>query len=483
MGSLTGRIGLPIDKQGIQLTTAKAFPAKRFFVDMLVRDIELKDAILDLLDNCVDGVMRSTPTPANASAPYEGAWARITFDKDSFTIEDNCGGIPFELAEESAFRLGRKDEDIDAELPTVGLYGIGMKRAIFKMGTSARVTSRRRDKSFFVDITPEWMSDDDSWSLDMMDTESPEIEPFGTTIHVQNLRPGISNSFSRVEFLNEFREDVRSYYSYIIEKGFKVIINDIEADAKKIKLLLEDRADSSGHSIAPYVYRRVGQADGVDVYLSIGLYRSSPSEDEEDQELEGRASSESAGWTIICNDRVVLHADKSRLTGWGESGVPSYHTQFVAIAGVVVFKSNDPSKLPLTTTKRGVDASSELYLQIKDFMRDGLKHFTNYTNRWKKRAVERKARETATESASYFLPEEVARSQALSFTTVRKSVGGELSRPALPSPETFTDQWIRFSKPKSEIETLSAVYFGTNDAKPSEVGEECFARAIKDLVK
>ena len=38
---------------------AKAFPAKRFFVDMLVRDIELQDAILDLLDNCVDGAMRS----------------------------------------------------------------------------------------------------------------------------------------------------------------------------------------------------------------------------------------------------------------------------------------------------------------------------------------------------------------------------------------------------------------------------------------
>ena len=36
----------------------KAFPAKRFFVEMLTRDIELKDSLLDLLDNCIDGVMR-----------------------------------------------------------------------------------------------------------------------------------------------------------------------------------------------------------------------------------------------------------------------------------------------------------------------------------------------------------------------------------------------------------------------------------------
>ncbi|MCV4784283.1 hypothetical protein OFM36_33100, partial [Escherichia coli] len=35
-----------------------AFPAKRFFVEMLTRDIELSDSILDLLDNCLDGVLR-----------------------------------------------------------------------------------------------------------------------------------------------------------------------------------------------------------------------------------------------------------------------------------------------------------------------------------------------------------------------------------------------------------------------------------------
>jgi hypothetical protein len=35
-------------------------PQKRFFVSMLTRDIDLDDAILDLIDNSVDGVMRQT---------------------------------------------------------------------------------------------------------------------------------------------------------------------------------------------------------------------------------------------------------------------------------------------------------------------------------------------------------------------------------------------------------------------------------------
>jgi hypothetical protein len=34
-------------------------PTKRFFVSMLTRDIALDDAILDLLDNCLDGVTRT----------------------------------------------------------------------------------------------------------------------------------------------------------------------------------------------------------------------------------------------------------------------------------------------------------------------------------------------------------------------------------------------------------------------------------------
>ncbi|MBS0481598.1 MAG: hypothetical protein JSR96_05480 [Proteobacteria bacterium] len=41
-----------------QIDTARASPTKAFFVRMLTRDIELQDAILDLLDNCLDGILR-----------------------------------------------------------------------------------------------------------------------------------------------------------------------------------------------------------------------------------------------------------------------------------------------------------------------------------------------------------------------------------------------------------------------------------------
>src|SRR5450759_1395744 len=109
--------------------TVAARPTKRFFVSMLTRDIELKDAILDLLDNCVDGIHRHI-TELEGEKPYETYWAKITASPDSFKIEDNCGGIPLEIALKKAFMLGRpEDHDSHSDLHTVGMYGIGMKRA------------------------------------------------------------------------------------------------------------------------------------------------------------------------------------------------------------------------------------------------------------------------------------------------------------------------------------------------------------------
>ena len=81
-----------------------ASPVKSFFVSMLTRDIRLEDAILDLLDNCVDGILRSKG--GSGPKPYEGFKADIVFSADFFSISDNCGGIPWSL-HRYAFRMGR----------------------------------------------------------------------------------------------------------------------------------------------------------------------------------------------------------------------------------------------------------------------------------------------------------------------------------------------------------------------------------------
>jgi hypothetical protein len=362
---------------------------------MLTRDIDLKDAILDLLDNCVDGVLReldrrakSKKRQAEDGRPYEGYWAKIVAKPDRFEIWDNCGGIAQELAEKSAFMLGRPDLDRDAKIETVGMYGIGMKRAIFKLGQRCTVTSQPGTGAYRVEITPEWLSDDQAWTLQLEEGANPLSEN-GTKIVVSDLYPAIQRQLDegKSSFIDDLKKEVSRLYAHIIEKGFVVKVNGKTIAPVDLHLLIPKQRPKPGvPAIEPYVF--VADLNGVHVDLAVGFYRPLAKEKEIEEELTQRRTRDDAGWTVICNDRVVLHNDKSMVTGWGTGGVPSYHNQFICIAGIVSFRSCDSMKLPLNTTKRGLDTSSEVYLIVLEQMREGLKKFTSFTNRWKRREEE-----------------------------------------------------------------------------------------------
>ena len=190
---------------------------------------------------------------------------------------------------------------------------------------------------------------------------------------------------------------------------------------------------------------------------------------------------ENAGWTIICNDRVVLHNDTTHVTGWGEGRVPKYHTQFVAITGVVRLTSEDSSRLPLTTTKRGINQNSLLYAEVKNVMREGLKHFTDFTNKWKVDPKERREiYKKTTPIAPWRALEEIPQNE---WTNSRK-FGGKLFVPKLPNPTQpeRKNRTISFVRPLSEIQLLGRFFFEDSDAHPSQIGEKCFDGYL-DLAK
>jgi hypothetical protein len=460
--------------------TVKASPTKRFFVDMLTRDIELQDAILDLLDNCIDGLQRShRETPPNKDRPFEGYWAKIVFNEKKFQIVDNCGGIPIDLAKRYAFMMGRPREEDDSDIPTVGMYGIGMKRAIFKMGRSSRVSSQTSNEAFEVTITPKWLDDDNDWDLPLKHIKPPREET-GTLINVEHLRDSVSRVFDESSFNTDLIEIISQHYGFIINKGFGVFVNTKEVEARKFTLLWSDPNAPDHERIAPFLYQ--ANRDGVDIKLAVGFYKPMIKLDELDEEAITRRSKEDAGWTVICNDRVVIYNDKTRLTGWGEAGVPNYHSQFIGITGIVHFKSNDAWKLPITTTKRGVDASSETYLYVKDLMREGLKKFTSYTNTWKTDPATEK--EISAKAKSVSMEEIFAIKPDAKWTKVR-NLNNELKYNLTLAVPVDTDprKQIRFTKHLSEIRKISEILFDDPSVAPGEVGEACFDRIMKEAQK
>jgi hypothetical protein len=469
----------------IQYSPVDASPVKSFFVHMLTRDIKLEEAILDLLDNCVDGILRSNTSSSNAK-PYAGFWAKIDFKKDSFSISDNCGGIPWSL-HDYAFRMGRSLDRPPDPAGTVGVYGIGMKRAIFKLGSQCLISTQNDGRAYDVEITPEWTADESDWKIPVAPTKKPPSED-GTTIVVGNLHSGIAERFGAdaKAFKSDLDRMVATHYVYILDKGFQVRINGDLVKPHPTRLVFNKKVRGPNkQGIQPFMFK-ARTKDGVEVFLAVGFTRPIPSEDETASEQEEKKySSLEAGWTILCNDRAVLYSDRTELTGWGEAGVPRYHNQFIAISGIVEFKADDASKLPTTTTKRGIDASSALYLQIKNKMREGMRIFTDYTNKWKGRADESKRQIEASGTPLSF--EEIkAESARLQFNSTKRSVPeGDQYKPTLPLPKKLDPRKrrISFLKDVEEVRTVGEYLFEDADKDASVVGEKCFDLILRDANK
>lgn len=457
-----------------QNLTADFQPSKRFFVSMLTRDIELNDAILDLLDNCVDGALR-TSSAKKSDKPYSGFKADLVITQDSFTISDNCGGIA-KSDRDYAFRMGRPHREEEENEGTVGVYGIGMKRAIFKMGSRCNINSNHPDGAFEVDITPEWISSD-GWKIPLTEHAFSAEITGGTKIKITDLHSNISQKFSESSYLTDLHDQIKHSLSFIIQKGFVITLNGTVIQANPIKLMSDE------NDIEPFIYR--ADIDEVKVDLAVGFYK--PLEDEE-EDATAKRSSENSGWTIICNDRVVLYCDKTHLTGWGVEPVPRFHTQFIAISGVVRFTCKDPEKLPITTTKRGVDLSSVLYNDVRNKMIEGMLIFIRFTNQWKGENLEQ-GKKLLSKAQSINAQEFLERNKEThnagkgSWSHPNRNQNELKFIPKLPTPKiTKSKVRIVFTREIAEVKSLAEYFFGDENYSPSEVGNKCFETVINEVI-
>ena len=308
---------------------------------MLTRDIDLKPAIVELIDNSIDGAKR-----VRRKSQYEGLFIRITMSKEKFIIEDNCGGIDIDTAQNYAFKFGRAPERKRKEEGFfTGIFGIGMKRALFKMGNKFEIVSKTYDEHFILKVdVAQWMREKD-WDFQFDKAENGlQNTEVGTCITVENLNEEISLKFDNELFINSLIDYVQKYRTVEAENGLQIEINGITIDYRKEKLL-------ESKDIQTYTHK-IEDPEGTITIIAGITEKGEPAK---------------AGWYIYCNGRLVLYADKTSLSGWGD-GSRSYHNSLAEFRGYVYFESKNLLALPWNTTKTGVDTSNRLYILAKQKM-------------------------------------------------------------------------------------------------------------------
>lgn len=335
-------------------------PTKRFFIEILTRDISIVAAILDLVDNSIDSAKEMRP-----DAELDGLRVDIVADPTEFSIVDNCGGIGVANARDYVFRIGRPD-GIDPAPESIGQFGVGMKRALFKIGSSFVVESTTDRDSFTVDVnTLAWMGDEKSWTLPMT-VHTPPTGPSGTTIIVNGLHPQVAEAFSSQPFLDELAEELRSRHRIAMGNGLTITLNGAELRAADSMVAISELLRPAASSFV------IETRDGLlSVRIVVGVAPTGPNGVDEDAEPEEQAHpAADAGWLVFGNDRLLLANDKTRLTGWGSgrSKIPQYHNQYARFRGFVYMTAVNAAAIPWNTMKTSVDPDSPIWEQVRTHM-------------------------------------------------------------------------------------------------------------------
>lgn len=324
--------------------TVDANPTKDFFITMLTRDISLLRSIVDLVDNSVDA--------ANQCSDISNRYVRISLSKDSFTIYDNCGGIDIEIAKHQAFRFGRPS-NAQHQSNSVGRFGVGMKRTLFKMGRHFTVTSHHEDNSFSIEVDVDKWLRAPTWDFEL-NTIQRASEELGTKIEVKRLHEFVKDEFVLVEFSNLLIREIGAAHFKALHDGLSITVNETKVEPRNIRIKRSEQIGVVGVS---------REFDDVAVTVKAGV---------------GPREKSEGGWYIVCNGRLVEGPEQTSVTGWGSDGIPKYHPDYAFFRGLVEFQCAEADKLPWTTTKTGIDVDNSVFKSARNEMKSTMRKVLSF---------------------------------------------------------------------------------------------------------
>jgi len=406
---------------------------------MFTKDISFEDCLLDLVDNSIDGLIRTSElglsnisnsifSDEDSSESKSNHWrVDISYSEDKVCIRDNCGGIDLKYAMEEAFNFGH---GIDWNKGFLGVYGVGLKRALFKIGNQFSIKSKTRKNGFSCSLlVDDWVKKDDSfddWRLPIIkEGKAKSIEEEGTIIEITRIHPEVKMRMAEGTIENILVDAISRTYTFFLGKYVNISLNGVSVNPMHIPIA---RPESGTGSYEEF------DINGVNVKIFATL-----AEANEDGEYEH----DNAGWYVICNGRAVLSADKSKVSGWGTHAMPTFQPKHRGFIGFVFFESEDPMMLPWTTTKRGLNKESAVYLRVRNKMITGARPVLSFINKWyPSRNIVSSERETAKQA----LPS--------SFQDIKSSGNVSFQASAPPKPVRTTMK-VQYHAKISDIDKIN----------------------------
>ncbi|NFE72846.1 hypothetical protein FDC27_06865 [Clostridium botulinum] len=320
-------------------------PRKALFILALTKDEKLDSAICELIANSINAAER-----LNNSKVLKGYRAELYIGKNNnipydFLMKDNCGGISREDAKNKAFKLGN-----DFKNYKLG-FGIGMKRALFKLCEEFILESHTVNDSFKIQMNILDWEKKRGWNIPIKNNNrKTKLEP-GVIISVPKLNKDIEKELLSQQFKKKLINKIKLNYETKLEAGFEIYING--------KRILCDDMKSNNNVLetGTYVFQ------GIELKIKI--------------ECNSKRSSDCYGWNYVINGDTIINGDKTSLSNWEET-VKDSNYNYEKFVGFVYINGDDVSKLPLNTTRDGIDTNNEIYKVIQNRINTAIKNTRKY---------------------------------------------------------------------------------------------------------
>ena len=333
-----------------QIGTLDAVPSKRLFLS-IIADYDLNKSICELIDNAFDMWTRNgRSTDVNISVTLDRHDARIV-------VEDDAGGV---ARENLTFIVGPGQSGSGATDDTIGIFGVGTKRAVVALSRDIRIVTRVPGAATFqVEFDDNWLRDED-WGLPLFEVDN--ISEGTTRVELARLRVGIGEDAEKL-----LRSHLGATYAkLLVMPGVGLTLNN-----KAIEPRFFDQW-SYPPNYGPRRFsgkHRTPQGRDVTLEVIAGLSNeSSPASGE-------------YGVYFYCNDRLVAPAMKSIDVGFakGLAGLP--HPK-VSLTKVIVSMTGDAVAMPWNSSKSEISTNHHTFLALHDWLVNVVSDYARISRVW-----------------------------------------------------------------------------------------------------
>ncbi|MDU3300274.1 MAG: ATP-binding protein, partial [Enterobacter ludwigii] len=278
----------------------------------------------------------------------------IRVDKNSVRILDNCLGIDEETLTNTALYTAANSNHAYG----IGYYGLGLKRALLKMGSKFSLAVDNGQSIFKC----RFVSDNIGGNKDRKIYADEYISRgrLKSLFSVSELKDEIKNDLHNPSWFKNAVNGFSLRYSIYISKGFEIMINNVTTGSfERVK----GTVPTLRYDALLLPHKEIINIDGVEVTMESGIHKEYTFPKEVNYSLPiNKKLTEQFGIYFVCNDRIIVAASTAKEHGWSAK----WHSEYNGFVCWVRFISKEPNKLPWNTSKTALRVDSSLFLTVRD---------------------------------------------------------------------------------------------------------------------